>query len=184
MPLLGWYEARRIRGRGGQWINTFAGSRYSSNSMATEEKKSPNLQTPPSSLQDPHPTPKKSLAALHPLFFHPSHHHPHLPSSPPFTTPQFPPHTRIHHHGTSTPPFKPTRNRLTSTLPSQVQGHHGVPFATSKPSYTTYKSPYGPKYPRLSPPPPNLLQPLPCRESARQVVERSDRWYTSANDKP
>ncbi|KAL6717263.1 hypothetical protein ACLMJK_005178 [Lecanora helva] len=27
-----------------------------------------------------------------------------------------------------------------------VQGHHGIPFATVKPKYGTYISPYGPKY--------------------------------------
>ncbi|KAL2040486.1 hypothetical protein N7G274_006929 [Stereocaulon virgatum] len=27
-----------------------------------------------------------------------------------------------------------------------VQGHHGIPFATAKPAYGTYKSPYGPDY--------------------------------------
>ncbi|KAL9065319.1 MAG: hypothetical protein Q9161_008306 [Pseudevernia consocians] len=40
-----------------------------------------------------------------------------------------------------------------------VQGHHGIGFATAKPAYATYKSPYGPKYastfPLHTPQPPN-----------------------------
>lgn len=44
------------------------------------------------------------------------------------------------------PPAHRSAPHPNADLPLQVQGHHGIPFATSKPAYGTYKSPYGPKY--------------------------------------
>lgn len=41
----------------------------------------------------------------------------------------------------------------------QVQGHHGIGFATAKPAYGTYKSPYGPKYASSTPSSQNLCIP-------------------------
>ena len=67
------------------------------------------------------------------------------PSSP-YPQSQPPSHTPQSHHNGNRSSLSTPQPNTNERRPPQVQGHHGIPFATSKPEYGTYKSPYGPKY--------------------------------------